>query len=189
MSLTHAWSLLFYLWIASEILLVVATRTARTSGNVQDRGSIILLWLVIAGSITAAGWSVAFAPAATVRGLPWLRPLALAVMLAGLAIRWTAILSLGRAFSVNVAIRPDQQFYRGGLYRLVRHPSYLGLLLIFFAIGLHSRNLVGLAIVILATTAALLYRIRIEEHALHQAFGPAYADYARTTRRLIPGIY
>ena len=189
MSLSHLWTSLFSLWVLSEILLVLVTRTARSSGNVQDRGSILLLWLVIAGSITAAGWTVALVPGATLHGMPWIRALALGVMVAGLAIRWTAILALGRAFSVNVAIRPQQQIYRGGLYRFVRHPSYLGLILIFLAIGLHDQNLVGLLIIVVATTAALLYRIRVEERVLQQAFGSAYADYARTTRRLLPGIY
>ena len=189
MSLHTLWNLLFALWILSEILLALRTRTARATGNTHDRGSLLLLWIAIAASISAAGWSPAYLPAANLHRTAWLVPLAILLLLAGLTVRWVAILSLGRAFSVNVAIRPDQQIYQRGLYRFVRHPSYLGLVLIFLGVGLHTRNLVGLAIVLIGTTAALLYRIRVEEAALHQAFGAVYADYARSTHRLIPGVF
>jgi protein-S-isoprenylcysteine O-methyltransferase Ste14 len=75
------------------------------------------------------------------------------------------------------------------LYRFVRHPSYSGLLLILLAVGLHSRNWAALLVLIVPTTAALLYRIHIEEAALSEAFGAQYTDYEKGTRRLVPGLY
>jgi protein-S-isoprenylcysteine O-methyltransferase Ste14 len=122
-------------------------------------------------------------------GARWLRPLSDALMIVGLAVRWTAILTLGKAFSSNVAIQESQTVQRSGLYGIVRHPSYLGMLIIFLAIGVHWRNLLGLAVVMIPTTAALLYRIHVEEIALRDAFGAEYADYSKSTKRLIPGIY
>jgi protein-S-isoprenylcysteine O-methyltransferase Ste14 len=44
-------------------------------------------------------------------------------------------------------------------------------------------------IMLVFPTAALLYRIHVEEMALTEAFGDDYVDYCRTTRRLVPGIY
>ncbi len=111
------------------------------------------------------------------------------VLAAALAIRWTAIITLGKSFSANVAIHQSQKVHRTGLYRVVRHPSYLGLLLVFLAIGLHSRNWIGFAVVLLPTTAALLYRIHVEEAALNLALGDEYAEYSRVTKRLIPGVF
>jgi protein-S-isoprenylcysteine O-methyltransferase Ste14 len=122
-------------------------------------------------------------------GAHWLTVTAIAILVAGLAIRWTAILSLGKAFSANVAIRDSQTVYRSGLYRLVRHPSYSGLLLVFAAIALDERNWLAASVVMVPTTAALLYRIHVEEAALHEAFGAQYGSYSSTTKRLIPGIY
>jgi protein-S-isoprenylcysteine O-methyltransferase Ste14 len=122
-------------------------------------------------------------------GAHWLKVAAIAILVAGLTIRWTAILSLGKAFSANVAIRDSQTVYRSGLYRLVRHPSYSGLLLVFAAISLHERNWLAASVVMVPTTAALLYRIHVEEAALHEAFGAQYESYRSTTKRLIPGIY
>jgi protein-S-isoprenylcysteine O-methyltransferase Ste14 len=110
-------------------------------------------------------------------------------MVAGLALRWTAFFSLGKAFSANVAIRDTQTLNRSGLYAVVRHPSYAGLLIIFLAIALAEKNWLSAAIVFILPTAALLYRIHVEEIALREAFGDQYVDYSRTTKRLIPGIY
>jgi protein-S-isoprenylcysteine O-methyltransferase Ste14 len=92
-------------------------------------------------------------------------------------------------FSSNVAILDSQKLYRAGLYRFVRHPSYLGLLLAFLAVALHSRNWLSFAVILLPCTAAVLYRIHVEEFALRQAFGAEYVAYSHATKRLLPGLY
>jgi len=107
----------------------------------------------------------------------------------GLTIRAIAIISLGKAFSVNVAIRSAQKVRRTSLYRFVRHPSYLGMEVGFFAIGLSTRNWACLVWVFVLPTLAILYRIHVEEAALNEAFGEEYADYSRVTKRLFPGVY
>jgi protein-S-isoprenylcysteine O-methyltransferase Ste14 len=107
----------------------------------------------------------------------------------GLAIRWTAILTLGTTFSTNVAIHATQTLRTTGPYRWLRHPSYTGMLVIFTAIGLYERNWISLAVVlILAHCGAALSHSR-EEMALTEAFGEEYLEYSRTTKRLLPGIY
>jgi protein-S-isoprenylcysteine O-methyltransferase Ste14 len=63
------------------------------------------------------------------------------------------------------------------------------LLLVFLAVGLHARNWIGLAVAFLPTTAALLYRMDVEERALTEAFGEEYVAYSRDTKRLVPGLY
>lgn len=183
------WRLLFWGWLASEILVGIVTRTKHSSGKVQDRGSLLILWIVITASITACQWISAAARPNMFGGAHALQTAGVILMLVALAIRWTAIFTLGKSFSSNVAIQDSQQITRAGLYRFVRHPSYLGLLLVFLAIGLHSRNWTSLAVVIVPTTAALLYRIHVEEAALMKAFGGDYSAYARATKRLIPGVY
>lgn len=149
---------------------------------------MLLLWLAIVSSITACEWIAQTHQPDMFGGAHWLRTLALLTMAAGLALRWSAVLSLGKAFSANVAIRESQTVKTDGLYSVVRHPSYSGLLLVFLAIGLHSRYWLSFFIAIVPTTAALLYRIRIEETALVQAFGDEYKAYAKRTKRLIPGL-
>lgn len=184
------WDCLMLGWLALEILVAVLTRTRRGGGKVQDRGTMFINWIVIVGAVWCSTWAHAALPSAAVHGwLGWLKPLAMGVMLLGLVIRLVAIFSLGKSFSANVAIRSEQKVRRTGLYRVIRHPSYLGLLLIFVAVGLHFGNLASFAIMLIPPTIAILYRIQVEEAALLQAFGEDYADYARVTRRLIPWIY
>lgn len=189
MDVSVVWTWLFGVWTASEAALAIFTRTGRSEGNVQDRGSLLVLWTAIVASIAASGWTRHALPAASFSGSPRLTSVAIVLLTVGLAIRWTAILSLGRSFSVNVAIHKTQTLYRRGLYRLVRHPSYLGILFIFLAIGLQARNWAGLAILLIAPELALIYRIRVEEQALNNAFGAEYGAYCRTTKRLIPGVF
>jgi protein-S-isoprenylcysteine O-methyltransferase Ste14 len=183
------WAWLYWAWVTSEVLIAIATRTRHGRGEVKDRGTQLLLWIVIFASLTAAFWISHDAPAPMFGRAHWLRLIGLLILAAGLLIRWAAILNLGSAFSANIAIRDAQRVRTTGLYRFVRHPSYLGLVLIFLAVGFYSRNWISLAIALIPPTTALLYRIRVEEAALREAFGDEYTAYSRTTKRLVPGIY
>jgi len=149
---------------------------------------MLILWLVIVSSITACQWISATHSPDMFGGANWLKTAALITIVTGLAIRWSALFSLGKAFSANVAIREAQTINTSGLYGLVRHPSYLGLLLVFVAVGLYSRHWLAFAFATIPTTAALLYRIHVEEAALLLAFGDEYLAYSRRTKRLIPGV-
>lgn len=189
MLLSQVFRAVWYLWIASEVIIAVAMRTRSDKGTVRDRGSMLLLWIVIVGGITACEWISAVLRAPLFGGASWLRSVSLIVLLVGITIRWSAVLTLGKAFSANVAIREAQELKQSGLYKLVRHPSYSGLLLVLFAIGLHSRNWIGLLALMVPVIAAIVWRIHIEEAALCEAFGERYTEYKKTSYRLVPGLY
>jgi len=194
MSLSTVWKIFYYAWLASEIYIAIATRTRRATGNVRDRGTMLLLWVVIFSSIFCGIWigeaqgpNLPSGPA--VFGAPWMKFMSLLVLIFGLVLRWTAVLSLGKSFSANVAIHSTQRVHKTGLYRWMRHPSYTGLLLCILSVGLHTRNWISLLVIFIAPAAALFYRIHVEEIALREHFGQEYIDYTRQTSRLIPGIY
>jgi protein-S-isoprenylcysteine O-methyltransferase Ste14 len=189
MNVMALWPWLVWGWFAAECVLALTLRTWRSGGRVLDRGSLLLIWVAITVAIMSSDWVVSIAPWKIFGGALWLRPLSLAILVLGLTIRAVSIFTLRRWFSMNVAIRHDQRVHRTGLYRFVRHPSYLGMELGFLAIGLHSRNWAFLAIIVVLPTMAMLYRIHVEERALREAFGEEYADYSRMTKRLIPGVY
>jgi protein-S-isoprenylcysteine O-methyltransferase Ste14 len=193
MLLHWLWKILYWSWLITEIYVLVVTRTRRGKGAISDRGSLIVLWTVIILAMSAGGWAGdAYTPASFhLSGAAYdaVRALALVLFAVGLCIRWTAIYSLGRSFSANVAIHSTQKLNRSGLFRFMRHPSYTGMVIIFFAVGLRMENWLGLLLVTVPPYAALLYRIHVEEDALVNAFGDDYRDYQRTTRRLIPGLY
>jgi protein-S-isoprenylcysteine O-methyltransferase Ste14 len=189
MTLQSVWRVLYYGWFLSEVLFVITTRTRRGDGKLSDRGSLLVLWVVITASITASGWIGAIAPHNMFRGARWLGIACVTLLAVGLIVRWTAVLTLGRSFSVNVAVHHDQRVHKTGLFRFVRHPSYLGMMIIFLAVGLAARNWYCLAIMMVLPFAALLYRIQVEEAALTDAFGEEYISYKKATKRLFPFVY
>jgi protein-S-isoprenylcysteine O-methyltransferase Ste14 len=176
-------------WVVGEILIALITTTGWRQGKVQDRGTQIILWVVLVASFKVDEWMHNVLPVDMPGSYSWLRPVALGFLILGLGVRAVAVVSLGKAFSANVAMRAGQRLKRSGIYRLVRHPSYLGLELIFLACALHTRTWACFAVLLVPPTLAVLHRIRVEETALRLAFGAEYEGYSRSTKRLIPGVY
>jgi protein-S-isoprenylcysteine O-methyltransferase Ste14 len=110
-------------------------------------------------------------------------------MCAGIALRQWAILLLGRFFTVDVRVHPDQPVIDRGPYRRLRHPAYTGLLVTLLGIGLALGNWAALPLVVLLPTAGLVVRIRAEERALLDGLGEPYRRFAATRARLIPGLW
>jgi protein-S-isoprenylcysteine O-methyltransferase Ste14 len=189
MSILLLWGALYWAWVASEVVILLVTRTRRDGGRVRDRGSLLILWPVIIASLTVGIYLGETRPHTMFGGAHWVRYASLVLLAAGLVLRWSAIVTLGKSFSANVAIHETQTLNRSGLFGAVRHPSYLGMLVIFIAVGMHSRNWLGLAVTVIPPMAALLYRIHVEELALEDAFGEQYAEYRKTTKRLIPWVW
>lgn len=107
----------------------------------------------------------------------------------GLFVRWYAIQSLGKSFQVNVTIMKDQQLVKKGIYKLIRHPSYSGLLLYYIGLGLIMHNYVSILILLIGPLYAVAMRIRKEEVFLADHFGEDYTEYCKSSSRLIPFIY
>ena len=113
----------------------------------------------------------------------------MAIVVAGVALRAWAIVTLGRYFRREVTIEPGQRLIRRGPYRVLRHPSYTGLLVSCFGLGLAFGSWVGALAGLAIVLAGLLPRIRVEEQVLAGAFGQEYAAYARETARLVPYVW
>ena len=148
-----------------------------------------LLWCLISLGIVLA---VVVAVRVTSTRLPVprsiLEPVALLLMLGGLALRWVAILTLGRFFTVDVAIHSDHPVVDVGLYRFVRHPSYSGLMITFLGLGVFFGNWLSIIGLLVPTALGVANRVIQEERALLESLGPAYASYCARTRRFIPWV-
>lgn len=172
----------------SEIALTLYKRSGQGATD-ADKGSLRMLWLVIAASM-ATGIAVS----KNAHGFGFsedtlINPLGMALFFSGLALRWCSIFYLGKYFTVNVAIADDHKLINSGPYRYIRHPSYTGALMAFAGFGLCLSNWLAFAVVLLPVSAAFLRRISIEEAALRASFGQAYEEYCRNTKRLIPSVY
>jgi protein-S-isoprenylcysteine O-methyltransferase Ste14 len=175
-------------------LAVLAGVSLCADGNLspgvrEDRGN---RWVI--GALTLIGLLAAYLPAYTDRQAFWtidgepMRWLGVGLFAAGGALRLLPVFVLGRRFSGLVAIQPGHTLVTSGVYGVIRHPSYLGLLV--NALGWALTFRAGLGVLLTALMIPpLLARIRAEERLLRTQFGDEYRAYCARTARLIPGIY
>ena len=140
------------------------------------------------------GFLNAYLPAYTDRKELWtidgdtIRWLGVVLFATGGALRIWPVFVLGQRFSGLVAIQPGHALVTSGVYGVIRHPSYLGLLINSLGWSLAFRSGVGVLLTVLLIPA-LLSRISAEENLLRAQFGEEYKAYCSHTSRLIPGIY
>ena len=182
---------LIALVIATLVMAVAAVFSGGnlSAGEREDRSN---RWVIYALGII--GLLSAFVPAYTDRkdflvidgdAVRWF---GIALYVVGGAVRIWPVFVLGHRFSGLVAIQPGHTLVTDGIYSVIRHPSYLGLLIVSLGWALAFRSIIGLFFVVL-TIPPLLGRIKSEEHLLHEQFGPEYDAYRSRTSRLIPGLY
>ena len=111
------------------------------------------------------------------------------IMWAGVGLRWWSFRTLGRYFTYQVMTSRDQPVITSGPYRFVRHPSYLGILLILLGIGVTYGNWLSLLSLVVLPLLGFLNRIRVEEAALQASLGSEYGSYAARHKRLIPLLW
>lgn len=174
-------------WILSELLGPVR----RGGSRERDQGSVYVL---VFTSLLAFGcfWSFPFIFPWTTVPAPFQHLvffLGAGLAVAGVGLRWCAIRTLGKSFTALVTIQPDHAMVQHGLYSLVRHPSYSGLLLVMIGSGLMMTNWASLVAFPGFMFLGLLYRMSVEEQELLHHHGEVYKDYMRRTKRLIPYIF
>ena len=107
----------------------------------------------------------------------------------GLIIRISAILTLKKQFTYTVTKLVDHELIETGMYKLIRHPAYLGQLIIFTGLAVTLSNWLSIIIMLVSVLSGYLYRINIEEKFMAEQIGQNYINYKKRTKRLIPGIY
>ena len=177
--------------VATVIISVAAMFSSGnfSSGRREDTSNrwIFLPFLVL-------GFLLGWLPAYTDRRDIWtidgdaIRYLGLALYLVGCLLRVAPVFVLGRRFSGLVAIQEGHELVTDGLYRVIRHPSYLGLLLILLGWALVFRSAIGVLVSFLLIPP-LVARMNSEEALLESEFGEKYSDYRRRTWRLLPLLY
>jgi protein-S-isoprenylcysteine O-methyltransferase Ste14 len=159
------------------------------SGAREDRSN---RWVLVAVSILSV--ALAYLPpladrhgVLTFGGEP-VRWLGVVVYAIGGALRLAPVFVLGGRFSGLVAIQQNHRLETDGLYGVIRHPSYLGLLATTVGWSLAFRSGVGLILTVMIGLA-LIGRIRAEERLLGETFGAEYEAYRARTWRLLPYLY
>jgi protein-S-isoprenylcysteine O-methyltransferase Ste14 len=111
------------------------------------------------------------------------------IILIGLVIRISAILTLKQQFTYTVTKIADHELIEKGLYKLIRHPGYFGQLIIFFGIATTLSNWLSVIGMIVPVFFGYFYRMIVEEKFMIKQMGQKYIDYQKRTKRLIPFFY
>ena len=160
-----------------------------SAGDREDRDN---RWVI--GAFGLIGLLSAYLPAYTERAELWtfggdvVRWVGVALFTAGGVLRIWPTYVLGRRFSGLVAIQAGHRLVTSGIYGIIRHPSYLGLMVYSVGWALVFRSGVGLLLAGLLVPP-LLARIHAEEKLLRAHFGGEYDNYRTRTWRLFPGLY
>ena len=149
----------------------------------RDRGSFLIIYLT---TLVGFGAGLYFRYV-NIGVVPfWVQALALIILVAGTVLREWAIILLGRFFSRTVKIEEGHRLIMSGPFRWIRHPAYTGMIVMDSAIVLGLGTWVGALFMFAIMLLASLYRIRVEEQALIEAFGDEYRSYSQRTARLFP---
>jgi protein-S-isoprenylcysteine O-methyltransferase Ste14 len=177
--------------IAMVVISIAAmfTRGNISSGRREDtKNRWIFLPFMFLGFILA--WLPAYTDRLEIGTIDGdrVRYFGLALFIAGSLLRVAAVFVLGHRFSGLVAIQEGHELETGGLYRVIRHPSYLGVLLGLFGWALVFRSGIG-ALLSIGLVPLLVARMNSEESLLASEFGERYSAYRRRTWRLLPFLY
>jgi protein-S-isoprenylcysteine O-methyltransferase Ste14 len=107
----------------------------------------------------------------------------------GLTIRIKSILTLKQYFTYTVTEIENHELIEAGLYKRIRHPGYLGQLIIFVGISTSLSNWLSIVLMIIPVLLGYIYRISTEERFMIEQMGQKYVNYQKRTKRLLPMIY
>jgi protein-S-isoprenylcysteine O-methyltransferase Ste14 len=175
--------ILSFAYALSEFLLMLLKKSKGGSVKTRnDRGSLIFLWTMI-----TLGFAAGFILSKPVNSIA--AGFGFPLIIGGLIIRWVAIIQLGSAFTVDVAINKNVNLKTDGIYERIRHPSYLGMLLVVTGFSATMCSLYSFLVLVVPVFIAIVYRISVEEKVLINEFGNCYSMYMESTKKIIPGIF
>jgi protein-S-isoprenylcysteine O-methyltransferase Ste14 len=174
-------------WTMIEVSHLGNSRQGAT--RIGGAGRRYAAWPFLISASTMLYLAPRLVPAAAIRPGADAFAIGLVILLAGLVLRGWSIMTLGEYFTGSVAVSSDQPVVTAGPYRMLRHPSYTGILLAYTGIGLASANWIGLAAMAVLPLAGILLRIHAEERALLTTLGDPYRAYAAQHKRLVPLVW
>jgi len=177
-----------YLYGFFEVFMNLRQRSKSKVTTSSDKGS--LWWLY---GLISVGYALSFSIGATKIGriYPWNTFFAagMALFAIGFMIRIYSILALRQYFTYSVAKVENHKIIITGLYSFIRHPGYLGQLIIFIGISTSISNWLSILLMMIPVTLGYLYRIKIEEKFMIDQLGEDYKNYQERTKRIIPMLY
>jgi protein-S-isoprenylcysteine O-methyltransferase Ste14 len=111
------------------------------------------------------------------------------LLVLGILIRYIAISTLKRYFTINLSVGEHHELITHGIYSLIRHPAYAGDIIAFLGLGIAYGNILSFILIGSPFLIFVSYRIPKEEKVMQERFGEEYSRWKRRTKRLIPYVY
>ena len=185
MDATQAAGLCLIAFVLSEVFLRRGATAKSLKPTRTDRGTTLLLsacYMAVVGILFFPNLPGTVLPTA----VAWV---GVGAACAGLALRWWAMIVLGRFYTRTLTTTSDQHVVAHGPYRWVRHPGYLGCLLTWVGAAAATRNVLVVVLVLVVLLLAYARRMAVEEAMLVESLGEAYVAYQRRSWRLVPFLF
>jgi len=172
----------------AEATAVLAAHGERSIDRRADDAATNLIALSTGLGMLAVFWiglTFRTADSPTLGVTQWLGAL---MFVLGIAFRRSAIYDLGPFFVTAITVTQGQPLARGGIYRIVRHPSETGLLAIIYGASLLLLSFGGVIACSLIILPSSIWRMRREDRCLEQAFGEQFRDYSRQVKSVLPFV-
>jgi protein-S-isoprenylcysteine O-methyltransferase Ste14 len=179
----------FVLWALAERAFHLGGSHQKKGKQVEKKSYSLLSVFWYASNLVSFADRIYLGWTENLISLHWMRWAGAVFVAAGLVIRIAARKELSQQYSVYVETSEEHQLVTGGIYRIIRHPAYLGLMCLFVGIPLAAWSLPGMVVAVVFGIPAIIGRIRIEENALAEWFGEDFREYAKISWRMMPGIW
>ena len=177
---------ILFLWMIAEVLVEDPVTNPESRNSSRDRGS---RYLILGAHLLALWLPLGELILRPTTPPMWLSLLGIGFAIVGAMLRIISIRTLGRFFTGYVRLVKDQRLCRKGVYKYIRHPSYVGLFFINLSLAVAVGASVSLVVLMLLSIMSIYYRVRIEEEELVKWFGESYRDYQQTTSRWVPIVW
>ena len=157
------------------------------TNKTTDRFSIVIILLVSIVSVSSSLVEWAYFNNRVPNN--FLMVLGMVMICSGIAFRVYSITTLGKYFTATARATNQHILIKTGPYSIVRHPSYLGAIIVMVGVPVFLNNIVTLFTTIILLTIAYVIRINTEEKLLNSFFGEEYRQYSIHVKRLIPYIW
>jgi protein-S-isoprenylcysteine O-methyltransferase Ste14 len=184
------------LFLATGFLVIYLFTETRISKSKRDKGLILveedrgslsrIKRAIFVASLLA--FSCAFIPFGKCSDKVYITA-GFSILCIGLTIRSYSIIILGKRFTYVVTILNEHPLQFGGLYSIIRHPGYLGQLLILVGSTMLFGNWISVIVTLVILFPSYHYRMTVEEDLILKYKDKEYSDYCKKTYRIIPFVY
>jgi protein-S-isoprenylcysteine O-methyltransferase Ste14 len=112
-----------------------------------------------------------------------------ALFIIGIILQGVAEATLGKYYLPSIGTVEGQKIVKDGIYKYIRHPGYLGEIIIFFGLGFVTYSLLGILGAFIVSLMVYVGEVIPEEKYMLEKFGKEYEEYMKETFRFIPYIF